>query len=190
MLNRHSSNIFLVSVLCLVPYAVQAGVPGASPCTAQQICLSHAQMMKNFMTPIPEADRKAAIQLLESCAAQNHPLAQYSTAYAYESGNGVKEDKQRAFDLYLKGAYGGATPAMAMLVDYYNGVMGTVVRVDKAECYAWAIVAGKLGDSRVAARESLCRGSADQKSEGERRAEIMFKKIQANLNLSRVTSCN
>lgn len=182
-------NLYLILFLGLST-VVHAEGPECGTCTKENICVAFSQMMEGVMNPNPAPASKQAVKALQVCAAENHPFAQYALAYAYETGTGVEQDKKRALEFYLKGGYGGSTAAMAMLVDYYNGAMGPGLKIDFAECYAWAAVGGKLGDTEVASRASLCAGTQAEKAEGEKRAESMLKKIKPNLTSSRVISCD
>lgn len=158
-------------------------------CTKESICASHAQLMANATAPATQSQLTDAVRVLKYCANADHPFAQFGIAYAYESGSGVPKDLKQALDYYLKAAFNGSTAAMEILVDYYNGAMGADLKEDKAECYAWAILAHKLGDSESAEFSPLCRGSKSEKSAGEKRSDELMRQVKITVDAKYVTDC-
>ncbi len=170
-----------------------ANAEDATPpvCTQEKICNAHSRLMTHILTPIPEAEVKESIQTLAACAEKNHPFAQFAMGYSYEAGNGVPKDTKQALELYLKAASAGSMGAIMLLPDYYNGAMGAGLKLDKAECYAWAAVGRKLSEkvAALARRDAFCKGSPEERAEGDKRAAEKLAQIAAPRAADLVIAC-
>ena len=183
-------------ILSVVVFCIGIGVANAEDaappvCTQEVICNAHSRLMTHVLTPIPAAEVKESIQTLVVCAERNHPFAQFAMGYAYEAGNGVPKDTQHALELYLKAASAGSMGAIMLLPDYYNGAMGTDLKLDKAECYAWAAVGRKLSEkvAALARRDAFCKGTPEDRAEGDKRAAEKLAQIAAPRAAALVISC-
>jgi TPR repeat protein len=86
--------------------AAEAGLPTAQADLADML-------LKGEVGGVPNP--KAALPLLQSAAAANHPIAQYELAQLYETGQGVPQDLEAARNLYVAAAGHGMTQAQDRL---------------------------------------------------------------------------
>jgi len=87
---------------------------------------------------------KDAIEWFKRAAAKKHPVALFYLAEAYDAGNGIEQDKLRAFDFYLASAELGFAPAMNNLAAYYWS--GTGVEKNEKQAISWYIEAAENGE--------------------------------------------
>jgi len=176
--------VALVMVCCATANAENKLTPDV--CEPSRVCAMHPVLLQSKK----EAVVKQAAERSEYCALQGHPYAAFVAGFAYEFGKGVKHDLQKSFEYFRMAANGGVTPAMAILIDFYNGAMGAEFKSDLSECYAWSQVAKKLGDQRTAGRETLCRGLTDAHREaGSKRSEQLHQQILERSNSKLVSKC-
>lgn len=77
-------------------------------------------------------------------AARGYAPAMHELADKYARGNGVEQDKVRAFDLQLAAAKSGYLPAYSELAACYEFAFGTETNAEEA--FNWTLRAAELGD--------------------------------------------
>lgn len=100
-------------------------------------------------TPAKGAKAKGLAQSLQERARSGDPYAQYFMGQKYHYGNGVKENRQTAFDWFKRAARGRVAAA-----HYVIGLIrltGEIGAPDIVEAYARFRIAAKGGDVRAAA---------------------------------------
>jgi len=100
-------------------------------------------------TPAKGAKTADPAQSLQERARSGDPYAQYFMGQKYHFGNGVKEDRQTAFDWFKRAARGRVAAA-----HYVIGLIrlaGEIGAPDIVEAYARFRIAAKGGDVRAAA---------------------------------------
>jgi hypothetical protein len=81
----------------------------------------------------------------EKAAAQNHALATNNLAFFYDMGLGVKQDRQKGAELYLKSANLGWAEAMWNLSNMYGA--GQLGEKDLYSACVWSLRANKYAES-------------------------------------------
>lgn len=87
------------------------------------------------------------IKAILAAAEQGDPEAQCNAGRAYDNGDGVKQDKQRAIEWYLKAAQHGYPDAQHNLGWAYDS--GEGVKQDKQRAFEWYLKAAKQGYSKA-----------------------------------------
>jgi TPR repeat protein len=85
------------------------------------------------------------IAKLQAEAEAGSALAQLNLAKAYEDGDGVPKDEERAFEWFRKSAEQGNPEAQNRLGEMYRG--GDVVQQDKATAVSWWHAAARQGNA-------------------------------------------
>lgn len=179
----------IVSFLVVDTRSASADRPEVAVCTTEIVCSAHSQLMKNIMTPISASDLKAAVETISGCAAQKHPFAMFSLAYAYETGNGVKIDRKKALEYHLRAALSGHPGSLHMIPDYYSGALGKDVERNAVECYAWARVGEEMHLPRASHALEYCAASPAEIKKAEIRKVELQASIKKNFDPSLISSC-
>lgn len=110
---------------------------------------------------------KEAVPKLQAAADKGHRKAQYRLGRCYDKGDGVKENDQKAFELYLKSAKQDYAKAMYQLGRCY--MKGKGVAANQEEARKWikrAISDEKHGDE-------ILKDLRKAKADGEEATKIL-----------------
>lgn len=110
---------------------------------------------------------KEAVPKLQAAADKGHRKAQYRLGRCYDKGDGVKENDQKAFELYLKSAKQDYAKAMYQLGRCY--MKGKGVATNQEEARKWikrAISDEKHGDE-------ILKDLRKAKADGEEATKIL-----------------
>lgn len=110
---------------------------------------------------------KEAVPKLQAAADKGHRKAQYRLGRCYDKGDGVKENDQKAFELYLKSAKQDYAKAMYQLGRCY--MKGKGVTANQEEAKKWlkrAISDDKHGDE-------ILKDLRKAKADGEEATKIL-----------------
>ena len=91
-----------------------------------------------------EKKYEEALVWYTKAADQNHPLAINNLAYLYDLGLGVKQDRRKGFELYLKSANLGWAEAMWNLANMYGA--GNIGEKDLYSACVWSLRAKKYAE--------------------------------------------
>lgn len=122
-----------------------------SECMNEEECEALCQQA---MKLLEENRYEEAAQLLQKAADQNHISAFYPLATIYANGEGVEQDYDKAFKLYLAVAKHGIAIAQREVGDcYYHG---HGVKQDKCEAVKWYAKAAELNNPRAQVDLAMC----------------------------------
>ena len=99
---------------------------------------------------------KEAVPKLQAAADKGHKKAQYRLGRCYDKGYGVKENDQKAFELYQKSAKQDYAKAMFQLGKCYMKGKGTAK--DSAKAKAWMLKAMKNDKAKEKLKEDVAEG--------------------------------
>ncbi len=85
-----------------------------------------------------------ALVWFERAAAQGHALATNNLAFLYDLGRGVKQDRQKAFELYSRAADLGWAESMWNIANMYGA--GQIGTVDMVSACVWTMRARKYAN--------------------------------------------
>ena len=87
-----------------------------------------------------------ALPWYEKASAQGHALATNNLAYLYDLGLGVKQDRQKGFELYSRAADLGWAEAMWNIANMYGA--GQLGKVDMSSACVWTMRARRYADAK------------------------------------------
>jgi hypothetical protein len=85
-----------------------------------------------------------ALVWFERAAAQGHALATNNLAFLYDLGHGVKQDRQKAFELYSRAADLGWAESMWNIANMYGA--GQIGKVDMVSACIWTMRARRYAN--------------------------------------------
>ena len=130
----------------------------------------HGEGYKDYLTSVANYDREAQYKLgvllldehekdgfeFVNLAMENgHPEARFTLAQCYFYGNGIDEDKGKAYYLYKAEAESGNANAQYMVGEYYwNGF--AAVRKDMNSAYSWYYKAAEQKQTKALVKAGVC----------------------------------
>ncbi|UKK54642.1 tetratricopeptide repeat protein [Prevotella sp. E2-28] len=110
---------------------------------------------------------KEAVPKLQAAADKGHYKAQYRLGRCYDKGDGVKENDQKAFELYLKSAKQDYAKAMYQLGRCY--MKGKGVAANQEEAKKWL----KRAISDIKHGDEILKDLRKAKADGEEATKIL-----------------
>ncbi len=125
-----------------------------------------------FDAKIVDRDIKLALKYLEQASKGNDARALTDLASMYDYGTGVREDRNKAGELYLRAARMGMPAAMFNVASMLE--TGEGLGQDKVEAYKYYVLSRDQGFAPFATKaieEISANMTAEQIAEGEKRAD-------------------